>query len=345
MKKTGKIALSVAALLIVFGLLFCAIAVTQGADLVQLWENGAFSVQVDSVNYGLWGDAGYAVCEDGELSFDPEEVWSLDLSWVAGSVSVESYDGNTLLLREECARELREGQRMRWKLSGQTLSVRYCASGESKVPAKQLTVLVPNGWAREEVTVDATSADVSFKGLRVNETLSADVTSGKVRVSGCSASGLRVNTTSGNVEIEDAEIRGTAWVDTTSGTVGLRQLTCGKLDADTTSGNIDFEGLASEIDVDTTSGRVSLQGLPDDCAVNVDTVSGDVSLQFAGTAKKVTVDTTSGTVRLSFPEGTGLDLDYDTVSGRLSGDVQHDSKGGVPVRVNTVSGDLRVEYE
>ena len=53
------------------------------------------------------------------------------------------------------------------------------------------------------------------------------------------------------------------------------------------------------------------------------------------------VDTASGSVKLAFPRGTGLDLDYDSSSGKLKGEVVY---GDLPAEVDTSSGSLTIEY-
>ena len=77
-------------------------------------------------------------------------------------------------------------------------------------------------------------------------------------------------------------------------------------------------------------------------AATTDGASGSVRLGFAAAPERVEVDSSSGSVTLSFPKGTGLDLDYDSGSGKLRGEVIY---GDLPVKVDTGSGSLTIEYK
>ena len=340
MDKRTKTALIVAAVMIVAGFAISFASYGKGGGFPGLgWSFSPGS----GVNFG--SEIGYTVCRDGELRFAPEEVRQLEVEWwISGEVSVESYDGSTLLLREESDRELSDGQRMRWKLSGQRLSLRFCGNGQHNIPSKHLTVLVPQDWLGEEITVDTASAAISFRGLRVNETLKADATSGRVRLENCVCSSLLADTTSGAIELKDCRVRDTLRLSSTSGSADLSGCTAEKLYIDTTSGRVRFDGEASELHVDTISGGANLNVQGDGCRADVSSISGAVSLCFDGRPGQVEVETTSGRVELVFAEGTGLELDYDTVSGDMSGRALYFGEGGVPVKVDTISGDLKLEY-
>jgi hypothetical protein len=47
-------------------------------------------------------------------------------------------------------------------------------------------------------------------------------------------------------------------------------------------------------------------------------------------------------VELTFPQGTGIDLDFDRTSGSLHGEVL---RGPIPVNVETTSGSLTIRYQ
>lgn len=338
MNKRTKTALTVAVIMIVLGFAISFFAHGRGESIF----NSGLMI-TSGVNFG--SEAGYTVCTTGEFTLAPDEAALLDIDWLSGSVRVERYEGDNLLVREECSRDLTDAQRMRWKLSGQKLSVRFCANGQKQIPDKTLTVLVPKGWAREEVNVDASSADVLLSGIQVNETLSVATASGSIQIENCTCSSLITETASGDMRAYDSEVRGLVQSDAASGCVSMQNCTAERLESDTSSGVVDFAGKLKEADVDTSSGAVSLAGLGEGSMAEVETASGGVTIQFDGKPKSINVDAVSGDIKLILPQGTGLDLDYETASGSLKGKPLYLGSGDVPVQVETSSGDLTIEYQ
>lgn len=322
MKKSTKVALLVAVILIAVGATLCNIARGRGEDLAALVNSGGLTISPEKVDF-RFDQTGYTVCAAGEESFLAADVTSLDLSWLSGEVTVEPHDGTELLIREESRQTLSDSQRMRWRLSGGRLSVLCCANGVTHVPEKTLTVLVPRDWIAEQITADAAGASVSLKSLDVRGEINADTVSGRILVQSCTAESLELNSASGEIRAEQAAVRDEIEADTISGAVSFSRCACAKLETDTTSGGVTLQDM-------TVSGETE-----------IDTVSGDVTLSFEGRPGRIEVDTTSGAVMLTVPKGTELDLDFESVSGKLSGSMTT-AKGGLPVQVDTVSGNLTI---
>ncbi len=343
MKKGTRIALIVACVMIIVGATLMNFARRQGADLGSFFNSGLnFSSTGGAIGFG--GQTGYTVCLSGEERFAAADVRSLDLDWVSGAVLVEHWDGEEILVREDSASSLSESQRMRWKLSGGTLSVLFCADGQMSVPDKALIVLLPRDYSPKALDADAVSASVTVFELAVDGGIDADTTSGEVRVKNCICASLDVDTTSGAVTVEETTIAGALDADSTSGAISVSGCACAAIDADTISGKVSVEktAIAGTVEADTTSGDIVLRDLSDGCKADVNTISGQVELRFIGAPKGVDVETSSGDVWLSFPKDTVVDLDFDTSSGKLSGSL-HSAKGGLPVSVETISGDLVIE--
>ena len=337
MNKNTKIARIVAAVLIVLGFAISFIAHGRGEGLPSVSFNGETSA------YSL-SDSGYTPCPEGEIHFTQEDLRVLEVDWAAGSVTVESYDGADLALRETSAASLSEAQHMRWKISGQRLSIHFCANGQRNVPAKALTVLVPKGWLQEEISVDVGSADVSLSGLSMSGTLDIDGASGEIRILNCACGDVEIDGASGDVHIENTRLSEEVDIDTASGDAIMTGVSAAAIDVDTASGAVQLEGTAAKLNVNTASGSVTLTGLQAGCSVEVGAASGSVWLSFEGKPDRVRAETASGGVRLRFPAGTGLDLDYETASGDLNGKALFFGSGDVPVDVDTASGDLTIEY-
>ena len=54
-----------------------------------------------------------------------DKIENLDISWTAGSVKIAYHAENTVTLDETASREIREDDRLQWKVEGATLKVQY----------------------------------------------------------------------------------------------------------------------------------------------------------------------------------------------------------------------------
>ena len=344
MKKNSLIAVIVAIAMIAAGLLLVFFSHSRGENVLSYFNGGtSFSVTGGGIRFGA-DQKDYTVCRNGEERFDPAEVNALDLDWISGSVDVEPWDGDAVLVREKADKPLTEGQRLRWKLSGGELSVLFCADGETRVPDKAVTVLVPRGMGLKAIDADAVSAPVTIQEQTVSGEIDVDTTAGAIRIVGCGCGSLDADTVSGAVSIEATAVTGEIDLDSTSGKLTLKAVSCASFDADTVSARVEAEALAvgRGLDLDSGSGDIVLRALAVGGEVDAGTSSGRVELRFESLPASVNVDTGSGAVTLAFPKGTALDLDYDSASGRLSG-ASSSVRGGLPVDVSTVSGDITIE--
>ncbi|MBR0039981.1 MAG: DUF4097 family beta strand repeat protein [Oscillospiraceae bacterium] len=319
--KTGKkIALLVGILLLALGLTALQFAHHRGEISYGNLPN---MTVFGSSSSSAYDQKGYTILTGGEKSFSAGDVKALDLDWVSGSVSVERWDGKDVVVREKAAVRLSEDQSLRWKLSGGTLSILPCANNLRDLPNKDLTVLVPQGLTLEGVNADSASASVLVAGIEISGKLSLDAASGSLRVEGCVCGGLDLDSASGGQTVLRTTVSGDVTANAASGSFTAELLDCGKLDVETASGAVRAEDLFCS-------------------SVDIDTASGAVSLGFDAAPGKVEIETASGAVTLAFPKGTGLDLDFDTASGKLRGEVVY---GGLPVDVDTTSGSLTIEYK
>lgn len=95
------------------------------------------------------------------------------------------------------------------------------------------------------------------------------------------------------------------------------------------------------ITVDIVSAPVSVTGIS--CSdFNADTVSGDITLDAA--IVKIKADSVSGKLTLVLPEATeSVNVDYDTVSGKLYNDFPQSNGSEKEIDFDSVSGDLTIK--
>lgn len=150
-----------------------------------------------------------------------------------------------------------------------------------------------------------------------------------------------------------AGMREDAQVTSVSGSLVVDR-TVGALTARSVSGELTVREHAGDLTLTTVSGDLTASG--ELHRVTLNTVSGAVALDLVNTSSRITASTVSGDVTLRLPQGVGLGVEANVVSGRVVVDgVDH--TGGRPGRttldtraggegcfasVNTVSGHVTV---
>ncbi|MBE6619959.1 MAG: DUF4097 domain-containing protein [Ruminococcaceae bacterium] len=189
-----------------------------------------------------------------------DQVTSLDIDWISGSVTVLSYDGDTVRIRED-GDIIDPDYQVHWFLGGGKLHIKYTASKFFfRTPQnKNLTVEIPSGMARylSSVEIDVVSASVELREIKTNE--------------------LKLESVSGGINLEKIAANSLN-LDTVSGAITATNLNVPLIDVDTVSGEISLSGQIGQGSVDTTSGDVTLSSNFPFEALDLETVSGDVTL-------------------------------------------------------------------
>ena len=167
-------------------------------------------------------------------------ITGLDLSWTSGDVTVQPWNGDSILLEEDSEVELTEDCRLLYTVEDGELKVRFDGQpGRDVTWRKVLTVRLPEALAQSLAELDA-------------ETVSAHVT-----VLDLTAAELDIETVSGGVYARGG---------------------FGELDFSTVSGDMTLETNETfRLDAETTSGSVCLR-LPEDMGLTLDfaSTSGDI---------------------------------------------------------------------
>ncbi len=216
-----------------------------------------------------------------------EPVRNLDLVWISGGVKIAYHPENTILLSESANRSLSEENSMRWYLDGDTLRIRYAASGKLNFfnfrnVNKQLTLTLPEDFRGQRIQFDLTSANLTAPFLATQE-MEITLVSGDVSLT-AEANHLKVETVSGKQRLNVSVAKG---LELSSVSLTIPQLpeTCA---------------------IETVSGDVALT-LPRNagCTLRFSSISGDLTsaLPISASDKKYmlgdgqsefSIDTTSG---------------------------------------------------
>lgn len=258
-------------------------------------------------NSFVYDHAGKYSVGDGEIDAN---VKKLDIDWLSGSVSVVTDSGDTVTIKEVTGGSVDDDMRVHWWLDGNTLRVKFCASGLKTRfyhGKKELTVTVPESLSLSEISIDSASAAVSVLGAKTDE-LSLDTASGDIRVdTACDLESLRTDSASGK---QDINIRNavSAELDAASGAISITADTIRNLDIDSASGDVlcRLRKTPDDSSIDTASGKVAVV-LPEDAAftLKLSTASGRMNSDFAMKKSGNTYVCGSGSGRLHIDTASG----------------------------------------
>jgi len=203
--------------------------------------------------------------------------------------------------------------------------------------------------AETELRVESGSGNQTVEGIRGPLEVSAG--SGGLKIS---AIGDRVHAETGSGDIELNRVRGNVHAKTGSGSIRAEEI-AGGFEADTGSGHVRLHQTApGSVRVDTGSGGMELRGVRG----SLDAKAGSGTIEAEGSPTGAwNVHTGSGTVQLRIPSDASFDLAAHTSSGSISVDQPHSVQGsigrkeirgkvgggGVPVEVETGSGDIQIQ--
>ena len=260
MKKSVKITLLVAAVLVGLGLCIAVAGVLMGgriSDLRNTYYDGREWHHGDALDGSYTG---------GEIRVPAEDITALDIDWVAGDVKIMVTDGEEIVVTEHADRGIPAEYALLLEADN-TLRIRYSNDVWGiDMPEKDLMVLLPRTVAENLTAVDLSgvSADFAVGKLTVRDAFSFDTTSGKLEMQSMNAPQAKatVSSVSGNVELDGS----------------FREVKAGS-----TSGEIDLmlRNAPAAVEVSTVSGEVDVE-LPAGTGFTLDysTVSGELECDF-----------------------------------------------------------------
>ena len=270
MKKSVKITLIVAAVLVGLGLCIAVVGALMGgriSDLRNTYYDGREWHHGDALDGSYTG---------GEIRVPAESITALSIDWVAGDVKIMVTDGEEIVVTEHVDRGIPTEYALCVETDN-TLRIRYSNDVWGiDMPEKDLTVLLPRTVAENLTAVDLSgvSADFAVGKLTVRDAFSFDTTSGKLEMQSMNAPQAKatVSSVSGKVELDGS----------------FRAVKAGS-----TSGEIDLmlRNAPAAVEVSTVSGEVDAE-LP------------------AGTGFTLAYSTVSGELECDFPLTKSIDGKY-----------------------------------
>ena len=189
-------------------------------------------------------------------------------------------------------------------------------------------VIVP---AATDLRVESGSGNQTVEGIQ--GPLEVTAGSGDIQINQVKGN-VHANTGSGSIQAE--EIAGGFDADSGSGHITLHQTAPGSVRVDTGSGGMELRGVRGSLDAKAGSGTIAAEGSPIG-AWNLHTGSGSVELKIpSGTAFDLAAHTSSGSISVDQPHTVQGSVGRKEIRGKVGG-------GGVPVDVETGSGDIQIQ--
>ncbi|MCL2426181.1 MAG: DUF4097 domain-containing protein [Oscillospiraceae bacterium] len=310
------------------GLLVWLVAGTVFSGWFGNWNNIPFGINFGTSTERLSGpfelDRTYNVSVGG--------VDSIRIDWVSGDVVVRPHSGNDIVINEYAQRELRDNERLRYSISGDTLEINFLERGFSvrRMPAKRVEVLVPYSLSDSlnRLSVSSVSADIRITDMTAT-TLRGNTTSGAFDAVG-TFNIANIDTVSGRIEIAgeiyDADL------DSVSGRITMTSTAQGaRVESNSVSGRMDIAGDFDRVVIGTTSGSMDVESTTAPSSFRASSVSGSITITLPADATiSVRHSAVSGSFSSDIPvtlEGRGADFDISSVSGstriRALGDTDH----------------------
>ena len=210
-------------------------------------------------------------------------------------------------------------------------------SYEVTVPAEtQVRIETGSGSQTVEGVRGPLESNAGSGGLKISEIgdrVHAETGSGDIEIDRVKGN-VHAKTGSGSIRAE--EVAGGFEADSGSGHITLHQTAPGSVRVDTGSGGMDLRGVRGSLDAKAGSGTIEAEGSPTG-AWNVHTGSGTVQLKIPSDAAfDLAAHTSSGSISIDQPHSVQGSIGRKEIRGRVGG-------GGVPVEVETGSGDIQIQ--
>lgn len=295
---------------------------------------------------GISGFSGYnydhydMYTEGSEAVFDTSDIRKIDISWIGGSVAVETGEPGSQISISEKTNDSFDGE-MRYRVSGDTLYIRFSHrlywwtvfGGGSWGLIKDLTVTLPADYSAEDIDIETVSADIRIGGDGAVNCGGFDIesVSGSVYLGGSSqttGASVSVETVSGGITLnkcsgENIDLKAV------SGKIDVSECVFADASFSSVSGRISYEGELKYLDCETVSGSVDINVTALE-SLDAQSVSANITVMLYDTDDiKVSMDSVSGdflyrSFEMSLRNGDYISgdghraFDFESVSGNLS---------------------------
>ncbi|MBQ7383562.1 MAG: DUF4097 family beta strand repeat protein [Clostridia bacterium] len=253
-------------------------------------------VSIVSADDSFYADTDDSSYTQGNTQVPAEGVNALDISWVAGSVTVEVWDGEYIDVSESGIEDENAEYALHSKVEGGKLIIKFSEERRrgflffGSQNDKALTVRIPESELIKLLEITSISSDITLNDLSGSD-LEVSNVSGELTAKNCFFGDIDAEAVSGDIELLGG---------------------CRTLDVSMVSGNVDLElqSAPEEISVETVSGNVDII-LPEDIlgfTVSAEALSDTVAISYP-------TETKNG--KYVFGDGS-TSIELEAVSGKIS---------------------------
>ena len=260
------------------------------------------SVVGSRISHALGGEEDYIMNEE----IIKDTIENINIDWKSGDVSLSTWDGDVILIREKSVTSLNSRTKMKTKVENGSLSVDFASRGVWMLPllfVKNLEVLIPESWEMKNISVDTASAPITVKGL--------------------SALSLDIHSSSGSINLLEMGVVGDTRLKSSSGSIVTTMKAGVMYRAESLSGSVKTK----------IGGKV--------VAAETKSASGNVCL-FVENIGRVSASSSSGSVEVDI-NGKADFIDANSVSGNVKLRLREDTKGFL-MTAKSLSGSVKCEF-
>ena len=216
--------------------------------------------------------------QTGGASVPAQEINSVQINWVSGSISVTPDDSATTITFSETPQDNKD-MTLRYLVENGTLKIQFCKAHTTvkslKDLNKDLVITVP-AKVYEALDIDDVSADININSLDINN-LQIDNVSGKIDAIG-KFSNVDINNVSGDMLLDNSATNGNVDVDTVSGDITVKlpkNIEGFRAEYDSVSGSADCDSFNA---VKDSKSKTIIAGNASSVSINFDSVSGNLKI-------------------------------------------------------------------
>ena len=231
----------------------------------------------------------------------PDKVREIEIEWVSGDILIQPGNVEYIVFSEDGVTDLRYA--MRWILSDGELKITFSQDDNLRIDFgnhseldKDLTILVPEDWVCESLSIECASASVEINDMTIRE-VDFDGASGACEFENCTVGEIDLDSASGDIRF----IGSLETLDCDAASAGVYAVLTNvpsRLDMDTMSGDLEITlpedaGFTLSIDAmsddfesdfETTMRNGNYVCGDGRCRINVNALSGDVVIHKASPA-------------------------------------------------------------
>lgn len=279
MKKAKKIALLIAALLIVAGFILSIAALSFVKFDISELNTTKLTTKTHEVDKDFQNIRISADVYDVRLLPSKDnrcKVVCAEGTDVTCTVAVE---GDTLVIEQTDQRDWWKYIGFNWQERKLIVYLPKTQYNEFTMESMDGDVEIPEDFAFTEVSIHNTSGDISF-GAAVKETLSMETVSGDLELQNVTAKNIELQSISGDIECLRVMAQEQMRMESTSGEIELKRCDAATMFLKTVSGDVEGTLLSGKMfEIDTVSGDVEIPVSSTGGTCRIETISGDIEIE------------------------------------------------------------------